>query len=132
MRRVIGAFLLIAAILVLEKTCVAQELPEPAKKPAKKNVTIEGCVGAWVSLGSVILLVWMESGSHGKWVQIYYSATASQPILPESFFYRMLKYGQHYVDKGAEYYERRNRQQQIEFLRKKAAQLGLQLAPTLT
>jgi hypothetical protein len=86
MRRVIGAFLLIAAILVLEKTCVAQELPEPAKKPAKKNVTIEGRVGAWVSLGSVILLVWMESGSHGKWVQIYYSATASQPILPESFF----------------------------------------------
>ena len=33
--------------------------------------------------------------------------------------YRMLKYGQQYVDKGAEYYERRNRQQQIEFLRKK-------------
>ena len=32
--------------------------------------------------------------------------------------YRMLKYGQQYVDKGAEYYERRNRQQQIEFLRK--------------
>ena len=44
--------------------------------------------------------------------------------------YRMLKYGQQYVDKGAEYYERRNRQQQIEFLRKKAARLGLQLAPT--
>src|ERR1700747_3165510 len=43
--------------------------------------------------------------------------------------YRMLKYGQQYVDKGAEYYERRNRQQQIEFLRKKAAHLGLQLAP---
>ena len=41
--------------------------------------------------------------------------------------YRMLKYGQQYVDKGAEYYERRNRQQQIEFLRKKAAQLGLQV-----
>ena len=41
--------------------------------------------------------------------------------------YRMLKYGQQYVDKGAEYYEQRNRQQQIEFLRKKAAQLGLQV-----
>jgi hypothetical protein len=36
--------------------------------------------------------------------------------------YRMLKYGQQYVDKGALYYEQRNRQQQIEFLRKKAAQ----------
>ncbi len=33
----------------------------------------------------------------------------------------MLKYGQQYVDKGAEYYEQRNRQQQIEFVRKKAA-----------
>jgi transposase len=41
--------------------------------------------------------------------------------------YRMLKYGQQYVDKGAAYYEQRNRQQQIEFLRKKAAQLGLQV-----
>ena len=41
--------------------------------------------------------------------------------------YRMLKYGQPYVDKGAEYYEQRNRQQQIEFVRKKAAQLGLQV-----
>jgi len=35
--------------------------------------------------------------------------------------------GQQYVDKGAEYYERRNRQRQIEFLRKKAAKLGLQV-----
>ena len=41
--------------------------------------------------------------------------------------YRMLKYGQQYVDKGAAYYEQRNRQQQIEFVRKKAAQLGLQV-----
>ena len=43
--------------------------------------------------------------------------------------YRMLKYGQQYVDRGAEYYEQRNRQQQIEFVRKKAAQLGLQVSP---
>jgi transposase len=43
--------------------------------------------------------------------------------------YRMLKYGQQYVDKGAGYYEERNRQQQIEFVRKKAAQLGLQVTP---
>jgi len=44
--------------------------------------------------------------------------------------YRMLKYGQQYVDKGAAYYEQRNRQQQLEFLRKKAAQLGLQVTAT--
>ena len=41
--------------------------------------------------------------------------------------YRMLKYGQKYVDKGADYYEQRSRQQQIDFVRKKAAQLGLQV-----
>jgi transposase len=41
--------------------------------------------------------------------------------------YRMMKYGQRYIDKGAEYYEHRYRQQQIEFLRKKAAKLGLQI-----
>lgn len=41
--------------------------------------------------------------------------------------YRMLKHGQQYVDKGAAYYEQRNRHQQIQFLRKKAAQLGLQV-----
>jgi hypothetical protein len=39
----------------------------------------------------------------------------------------MLKYGQKYVDKGADYYEQRSREQQINFLRKKAAQLGLQV-----
>jgi hypothetical protein len=43
--------------------------------------------------------------------------------------YRTLKYGQQYVDKGAEHYEQRNRQQQIEFVRKKATQLGLQVTP---
>jgi transposase len=42
--------------------------------------------------------------------------------------YRMLKYGQAYVDKGTEYYEERFRQQQIQLLRKRAAKLGLQLA----
>jgi len=41
--------------------------------------------------------------------------------------YRMLKYGQRYVDKGAEYYEQRYRQQQIQLLRKKAAKLGLRI-----
>jgi len=44
--------------------------------------------------------------------------------------YRMLKYGQKYLDKGAEYYEPRNRQQQIQFLRKKAEQLGLPVTLT--
>ena len=42
--------------------------------------------------------------------------------------YRMLKYGQTYVDKGTEYYEERFRQQQIQLLRKRAAKLGLQVA----
>lgn len=41
--------------------------------------------------------------------------------------YRLLKYGQHYVDQGQEFYEQKYRQQQIQFLTKKAAALGLQL-----
>jgi transposase len=39
--------------------------------------------------------------------------------------YRMLKYGHQYIDRGAEYYEQKNRQQQINFITKRAAQLGL-------
>lgn len=41
--------------------------------------------------------------------------------------YRMMKYGQAYVDKGAEYYEQRYRRQQIAFLTKRAANLGLKI-----
>jgi transposase len=44
--------------------------------------------------------------------------------------YRMLKYGQAYVDKGTEYYEHRYREQQIQFLTRKAAKLGLQIVAT--
>ena len=39
--------------------------------------------------------------------------------------YRMLKYGQEYVDKGTQFYERRLREQQLQLLKKKAATLGL-------
>lgn len=41
--------------------------------------------------------------------------------------YRMLKYGQEYVEKGTAQYEERYRQQQIHFLGKKAAQHGFAL-----
>ena len=41
--------------------------------------------------------------------------------------FRMLKYGQRYVDKGTEYYENRYRQQQIHLIQKRAAKLGLQI-----
>jgi transposase len=41
--------------------------------------------------------------------------------------YRLLKYGQAYVDRGADFYEQNHRQQQIQMLQKKAAGLGLQL-----
>ena len=44
--------------------------------------------------------------------------------------YRMLKYGQEYVDKGMQYYDERYRDQQIDLLKKKAAKLGLQLVKT--
>ena len=46
--------------------------------------------------------------------------------------YRMLKYGQQFVDKGMEYYEQRYRNQQVHLLQKRAAQLGLQLVAVET
>ena len=39
--------------------------------------------------------------------------------------YRMLKYGQEYIDKGMEYYQQRYQNQQIKWLEKKAKDLGL-------
>ena len=42
-------------------------------------------------------------------------------------FYRLIKHGKQYVDKGIEYYEARYREQQIRSLAKRAQKLGLQL-----
>ena len=42
-------------------------------------------------------------------------------------FYRLLTKGQKYVDRGAQYYESRYREQQIRSVIKRAQQLGLQL-----
>jgi transposase len=44
-------------------------------------------------------------------------------------FYRLLKHGQQYVDKGVEYYEERYREQQVCYLTRRAKQLGLQVLP---
>jgi transposase len=41
--------------------------------------------------------------------------------------YRMLKYGEKYVDKGKEFYEQKYRQLQIRMLTKRATELGFQL-----
>jgi transposase len=41
--------------------------------------------------------------------------------------YRMLRYGQEYVDQGTAHYEQKYRQQQIQFLAKKATQYGFAL-----
>ncbi|MGA2327884.1 MAG: hypothetical protein ABSH05_16515 [Bryobacteraceae bacterium] len=46
---------------------------------------------------------------------------------PARLVYRMLKYGQEYVDKGTQYYEERYREQQIKLLQKTAAKLGLRV-----
>jgi transposase len=48
-------------------------------------------------------------------------------------FYRLLKQGQQYVDKGTAYYEQRHREQQVRFVIKRAKQLGIEVvapAPT--
>ena len=42
-------------------------------------------------------------------------------------FYRLIKHGQPYVDKGTEYYEARYREQQIRSLSKRAQKLGFEL-----
>src|SRR5215471_7749460 len=42
-------------------------------------------------------------------------------------FYKLIKHGQQYVDRGTEYYEARYREQQIRSLAKKAQKLGLEL-----
>src|SRR6267378_5337425 len=41
--------------------------------------------------------------------------------------YRMLRYGMKYVDQGAQLYETKHRKQQVIHLKRKAAQLGLQI-----
>ena len=41
--------------------------------------------------------------------------------------YCMLRYGMKYVDQGAQVYEARYRKQQVIYLKRKAAQLGLQI-----
>jgi hypothetical protein len=43
--------------------------------------------------------------------------------------YRMLKFGEAYVDKGKEFYEQKYRTQQITFLSRKAAEYGFHLQP---
>jgi len=45
--------------------------------------------------------------------------------------YRMLRYGMKYVDRGAEVYEEQYRRRQIIFLKRKAAELGLQVVETV-
>jgi len=48
-------------------------------------------------------------------------------------FYRWLKHGQQYVDKGAEFYQERHRERQIRAVQKRARQLGLKIInPTPT
>ena len=41
--------------------------------------------------------------------------------------YRMLRYGMQFVDQGAEFYEAQHRKQQVNYLKWKAANLGLQI-----
>ena len=41
--------------------------------------------------------------------------------------YRMLRYGMPFIDRGAEFYESQHRKLQINYLKRKAANLGLQI-----
>jgi len=55
--------------------------------------------------------------------------TAMAHTLPR-LVYRMLKYGQDYVDKGMAFYEQRYQHQQINWIQKKAKELGLLVTAT--
>ena len=41
--------------------------------------------------------------------------------------YRMMRFGMKYVDQGAEFYEAQHRKHQVIHLKRKAAQLGLEI-----
>lgn len=43
--------------------------------------------------------------------------------------YRMLKYGSDYVDKGMQHYQRKYQETKLQYLRRQAARLGMQLVP---
>ena len=43
--------------------------------------------------------------------------------------YRMLKYGEQYIDKGMQFYENRLQEQKLKKLQREAAALGLVLMP---
>jgi hypothetical protein len=42
-------------------------------------------------------------------------------------FYKMMKFGQEYVDQGAEFYEEKYRQHEFRLLLRTASRLGLQI-----
>ena len=44
-------------------------------------------------------------------------------------FYRMLRYGQDYIDRGQQFYQDKYREQQVALLKRRAAQLGLAVVP---
>ncbi len=54
-------------------------------------------------------------------------ATKAMAAKLARLIYRMLRYGMKYVNQGAEFYEAQHRKQQVIHLKRKAAQLGLQV-----
>ena len=54
-------------------------------------------------------------------------ATKAMAAKLARLIYRMLRYGMKYVDQGAEFYEAQYRKQQVSYLKRKAAKLGLQV-----
>ena len=54
-------------------------------------------------------------------------AAKAMAAKPARLIYRMLRYGMKYVDQGAEFYDAQHHKQQVIHLKRKAAQLGLQI-----
>ena len=76
---------------------------------------------------------WVSQYSTSRWKKAHLGApkaiTATAHKLAR-LIYSMLRYGQEYVDAGAEYYETQYQQRALRTAKRRAAQLGYQLVPT--
>ena len=84
-------------------------------------------------------VAYFSSGLPGAWEAAFYSREKARLGVPEAItaaahklariMYSMLRYGQNYIDQGAEYYETQYRQRVLRAAQRRAAQLGYHLIP---
>jgi len=123
-------------------TCPAQEKSDWSPLDASINSSMK----EWKVPGAAVTIVKDQSIVYMKGFGVR-EMGKSDPVTPDTLFqaasvskaitamarklaclfYRLVKHGQQYVDKGTEYYEARYREQQVLALTKRAKKLGLQV-----